>query len=99
MNGRPDNEDKLITTVVVRLNAVTTGLALGSLCGLGLFLATVWLLLKGGPRPGPHLALLAQYLPGYSVSLGGSLLGFLYALGFGFVSGFLLAFIYNRLVK
>ena len=33
---------------------------------------------------GPHLALLSQYFPGYSVTIGGSFLG----LGYGFAAGF-----------
>ena len=29
--------------------------------GVGLFLATVWLLFRGGPNVGEHLGLLANY--------------------------------------
>ena len=62
-----------------RLNARAWGVAMGLLCGLGLFLATNILLLKGGPVIGPRLALLGVYLPGYKVTFGGSLIG----LGYG----------------
>jgi hypothetical protein len=49
-----------------------------------LFLATLWLVLKGGEVVGPNMQLLGQYLPGYSVSPSGSAL----ALGYGFLVGF-----------
>ena len=99
MKAQPKNEDEVITTVVVRLNAVTTGLALGALFGMGLFLATIFLVLKGGSPPGPHLALLGQYLPGYTVTFAGSLIGFTYAFMVGFLSGFVLGSVYNRLAR
>jgi protoporphyrinogen oxidase len=78
-----------------KLDRVAFGGALGMVAGVALFLATVALLLKGGPRVGPHLALLAHYLPGYRVSAGGSLLGFLYGLGGGFVAGWCFALLRN----
>jgi hypothetical protein len=99
MKAQPENEDEIITTVVVRLNAVTTGLALGALFGTGLFLATIFLVLKGGANPGPHLSLLGQYLPGYAVTFGGSVVGFLYAFLIGFLSGFALGSVYNRIAR
>jgi hypothetical protein len=33
---------------LMRLNAVFTGVAAGILLGLGLFVSTIWLVLKGG---------------------------------------------------
>jgi hypothetical protein len=78
---------------------VLTGTVLGILAGTALFLATLWLVLKDGPHPGPHLALLSQYFPGYSVSLAGSLVGFLYAFAAGFLTGALLGFVYNKLAR
>jgi chromate transport protein ChrA len=47
--------------------------------------------LKGGPRVGPNLRLLAQYLPGYEASLRGALLGIVYGLAGGFAVGWALA--------
>jgi len=93
------SEEEAIERVVVRLNAVLTGMVLGFLAGMALFLATIWLVLKDGPNPGPHLALLSQYFPGYTVSLAGSLVGFLYAFAAGFLTGALLGFAYNKLAR
>jgi len=81
------------------LNAVLTGVVLGLLCGIGLFLATIWLVIKGGPHPGAHLILLSQYFPGYTISVLGSLVGFIYAFLIGFLTGCLLGFVYNRIAR
>jgi hypothetical protein len=92
-------EEQAITRVVIRMNAAMTGLVLGFLCGMVLFVATIWLVLKGGPNPGPHLSLLSQYFPGYSVTFVGSLVGFLYAFVTGFISGYILGAVYNKLAR
>ena len=55
-------------------------------CSSLLFLATAILVAKGGTIVGPTLALLGQYLPGYTVTPAGSVL----VLGYGFVVGGLL---------
>jgi hypothetical protein len=72
------------------------GLVLGLLCGISLFIATNWLVIKGGDPVGPHLALLSQYFIGYRVSFVGSLIGFLYAFVIGGLGGVLIGWIYNR---
>ncbi len=92
-----DQEEQLLERVVVRLNAKLMGIILGFILGAGLFLATNVLVVKGGPVTGPHMALLAQFFPGYRVTFLGSLIGFMYAFGTGFVIGSVLGAIYNRL--
>jgi hypothetical protein len=92
-------EEEMISRVVIRMHATFTGVVLGLLFGLGLFFATIWLVFKGGPRPGVHLMLLGQYFPGYSVTILGSLIGFVYAFAIGFVTGALLGFLYNKFAK
>ena len=82
--------EKIVMTRLTRLNAVVSGLVTGVIFGLGIFIATNWLLLKGGEPIGPHLALLGQFFLGYTVSFIGSLVGFLY----GFVTGFILSLIH-----
>jgi len=74
------------------------GVVTGILLGLGLFLATNWLVLKGGRVVGPHLALLGQFFPGYLVTFAGSLIGFGYGLAIGFMLGYGMAWLYNRLI-
>lgn len=74
------------------------GIAIGSLCAVGLFVATNWLVIKGGPNPGPHLSLLSIYFPGYSVTFLGSLIGFVYAFVGGYAVGRTIAAVYNRML-
>lgn len=91
-------EDRLLI-YLFRLDAKVTGLVAGLVAGLGLFLVTNWLILKGGEVVGPHLALLGQVFIGYRVTFVGSLIGFGYAFVSGFCLGYLVAVIYNRLVR
>jgi hypothetical protein len=81
-----------------RLNGRAWGIAAGSLAGLGLLAATWLLLIEGGPTVGQHLGLLAHIFPGYSVSVVGGLIGFVYAFVVGYAFGRLLGEVYNRLV-
>ena len=76
-------EEEKIFTGILRLNAKVMGLILGLLMGLAIFIATNWLVIKGGHVTesgeyvvGPHLQLLGQYFIGYSVSFTGSIIGF-----------------------
>ena len=95
-----DNEDKLleemVLTRVLRLDAIITGATTGLLFGLGFFLVTIFLVLKGGPVVGPHLGLLGVYLPGYDVTVLGSFIGLVYGLILGFITGVLITVIYNQ---
>jgi len=79
------------------LNAKAFGLVLGLLCGLLLFMATNWLVLKGGEQVGPHLRLLSQYFIGYRVTFIGSLIGFAYGFAVGTLSGAFIGWIYNKI--
>ena len=97
-NEAQSPEDKLFSGVVV-LNAKVVGLALGLIFGLGIFVATNWLVIKGGDRVGPHLILLSQYFIGYRVTFLGSLIGAAYGFAVGTICGALMGWIYNRIVS
>jgi hypothetical protein len=92
-------DDELIDRGVLRLNTVATALGVGLLNGMVLFIATLFLALRDGPDAGPHLSLLSQYFPGYTVTVLGSLVGFFYAFLLGAFAGFLLSATYNRLAR
>ncbi|MBI2822268.1 MAG: hypothetical protein HYX74_08595 [Acidobacteria bacterium] len=81
-----------------RIDAVALGISVGALLGLGLCAASIVLLLKGGVQVGSHLALLAQYFPGYSVSWKGSFAGLFYGFVTGFIWGWATAFLRNLVV-
>ena len=99
MDTPPDEIEPALTIRILRLEAVVQGVAWGLVAGLSLFLATNFLVLKGGRVVGPHLSLLRQFFIGYEVSFVGSLIGFAYAFGCGFVAGYLVSLVYNRVVR
>src|SRR5882762_9747317 len=90
--------DELLIQAFAKLDKVALGLAAGIMGGLGLFLATVFLLIKGGNPVGPNLALLGQYFIGYTVTWKGSLIGLAYGSVCGFILGWSTAFLRNLFV-
>ncbi len=102
MNARDDRlitEDEKLFTGVLLLNAKVVGLVLGILFALGIFVATNWLVIKGGERVGPHLQLLSQYFIGYKVTFLGSLIGAVYGFAMGTLCGALIGWIYNKIAS
>lgn len=85
----------LIESAMARLRASVLSLTFGLLSGTGLALATLWLVVQGGDTVGPHLGLLSNYFPGYTVTWGGAVLGFFYGAVTGAVVGGAVAWIYN----
>jgi hypothetical protein len=73
------------------------GVAVGTIIGCLLFLATLVVLLSGA-RSEPDLALLSQFLFGYTVSFTGSLVGLLWGFAIGFVLGWSFALLHNLTV-
>lgn len=90
-------EEEIIRKAVVRLNGNILGLVLGFIVALLIFVATNWLVLKGGEVVGPHLSLLNQFFIGYSVTFFGSLIGAAYGFISGYLSGLLIGWIYNAI--
>ena len=68
--------EKVIRTRLLRLNATVHGIVFGLVFGLIIFLATNFLVLKGGGVVGPNMSLLNQFFLGYRVTFGGSFIGF-----------------------
>jgi hypothetical protein len=98
MSELPEHEpasEQLVLTRLLHLNALVYGLVTGVSAGLMLFVATNWLVLKGGDVVGPHLSLLSQFFVGYRVTFGGSFIGLLYGCLLGFVGGYSVARTYN----
>lgn len=85
----------LLARGMARLDPMALGAAVGLVAGAVLFLATVVLLLRGGPFVGYHLSRLGYYLPGYDVTWGGAVVGLLEAGVLGFAAGALLALGWN----
>ena len=98
-NNGPDIPEEKLFRGVLLLNAKVVGLTLGMIFGLGIFVATNWLVIKGGERVGPHLILLSQYFIGYKVTFFGSLIGAAYGFALGTISGALMGWIYNKIAS
>lgn len=94
---RHTDEERELNAALARLNARAWGIAIGLLGGGGLFLATMILLIKGGQNVGQHLSLLRAYFPGYSVTIPGAFIGFVYGFVVGYALGRVIGSVYNRL--
>jgi len=93
------NLEKVVLTRLLRLNAKVQGVVTGIVAGLGIFIATNWLVVKGGDVVGPHLSLLSHFFIGYSVSFVGSVIGFAYGFIAGFIVGYGVTGMYNHIVE
>ncbi len=106
MTGMREKEEERLFSGILMLNAKVLGLILGILMGLAIFIATNWLVIKGGHVThdgryvvGPNLQLLGQFFIGYRVSFFGSFIGLAYGFVVGTICGALLGWIYNRIAK
>lgn len=89
--------NQAVEATLLRLNARAWGISFGLLLGGGLFLATIALVLKGGPVVGQHLQLISAFFPGYRVTWPGAFIGFIYAFVVGYALGRLIGAVYNKL--
>ena len=94
-----ESVESVVSVRIRHLDAIFSGLGTGLVAGLGLFVATNWLVLKGGEVVGPHLALLGQFLPGYAVTFAGSVIGLVYGSVGGFLVGYGVSALYNLLAR
>src|SRR5262245_5162403 len=96
-SGRREEWDA-VNAAIARLRASIMAVVFGLTGGSGLFLATIWLVIRG-PEPGQPiggtLSLLNHYFPFYEVTWGGSLLGFFYGSLTGGIIGYSVAMVYN----
>lgn len=95
MTPMTTQEQQAVRREMLKLNSKAWGVATGMLGGITLFFATIVLVIKGGENVGQHLALLSVYLPGYSVTVMGAFLGFIYLFVIGYAIGSLIGFVYN----
>jgi protoporphyrinogen oxidase len=86
--------DKFLPAVFSRIDQLGLATALGSVCGLLIFLSTIWLMGKGGLAT-HYLQLLNQFFFGYTVSIKGAFIGMVYGFSWGFLFGWLFAYLRN----
>jgi protoporphyrinogen oxidase len=84
-------DPRTVAELFGKFDPVAMGLSSAVMLGGVIALATMLLVLKGGPVVGPTLALLAQYFPGYRVTAAGSLIGLAYGGAVGFALGWTFA--------
>lgn len=90
--------DPVLKPATLKLYGVALGTALGLAMGAVLFFSTSWLVVRGTADSSVHAALLANYLPGYTVSITGGLIGAAEIFLLVFASNVVLAAIYNKVV-
>jgi hypothetical protein len=93
INDNKTRQDLLSAKLLFDGNAL--GLALGTVVGGGLLLTTNWLVLRGTADESINASLLSNYLPGYTVSPGGSFIGAVQLFALMYLVCRLFAWIYN----
>jgi len=81
----------------MKLNKAAFGLAAGIIWGAMIFLATWWIIIRGGT--GENIALLGRFYVGYTPTPVGSVIGLVYGFIDGFITGYIFALIYNAFVR
>lgn len=94
-----ESEDRVIEVAFAKIDPLALGVAVGVVSGLGVFMASAILLLRGGPVVGPMLSLLGNYLIGFEVTWVGAVISLLEGGMLGFVVGALAAGLRNWALK
>jgi len=85
--------------VIMKIYGHPLGLAMGAIAALGLLITTNWLVVRGTADDSIHAGLLSHYLPGYSVSASGSILGAIGIFVVTYLFCVVLGAIYNGVVS
>ena len=84
---------------LLQISSHALGISLGAIAALQLVFATLWLVLRGTADESVHAKLLSYYLPGYTVTLQGSLLGGLELFLLVYLSSVLVGKTYNAVTR
>jgi len=90
--------DRAVIKVFARIDKLGFATSSGIVSGLLVFLATLWLTFSGDGITTQALQLLNQYFIGYSVTFKGAFIGLGYTFLWGFLSGWLFAYLHNLFV-
>lgn len=88
--------DEKLLNAAIRLNTTLLCIVCGFLSGSLVFLVTILSLLKLGDHPGQYLNLLGIFFTGYTVSVSGAFIGFLWGFVAGGLAGGLLYWTYAK---
>jgi hypothetical protein len=89
----------VLTAAFAKYDPLALGIAVGTVCGATVFLATAILLLRGGENVGRTLSLLANYFLGFEVTWVGAVIGLAWGGLGGFCIGVVTAFGINTTVS
>lgn len=89
----------LLVKAFARIDKFAFALAVGSASGLAVLISTFWLILMGVDSRDPNFNLLGQYFIGYTVSAGGAFIGSGYCFLWGFIFGWLYAYLRNLFIS
>jgi protoporphyrinogen oxidase len=87
--------EKILIRAFARMDKLAFAVAIGTICGLLVLSATLWIISRGGDVLNSHLRLLAQYFIGYTVTVKGGFIAFGYSFFWGFLFGWLFAYLRN----
>jgi hypothetical protein len=81
----------------MQLNVRAFSVTCGLIWGFGLLFITWWIIFFDGASGAPTL--LGKVYRGYNISIGGSLIGFVWALVDGVIGGAIFAWLYNLVAR
>ena len=96
--SKKSNLLNLLSSSFARIDKLGFATATGSISGLIVFLATIFMTIKGDKVVSPYLQLLSQYFFGYTVSLKGAFIGMAYSFSWGFLFGWIFAYLRNLFI-
>jgi len=94
----PAHERLEVSHAIARIHAGVMALVCAILGGSGLFIMTLWLVIKGGVHVGAHLQLLSWYFWGYRVTWLGAFVGLFWGALAGGIVGWVIGAVYNLVV-
>lgn len=89
----------LLVKAFARIDKFAFALAVGSASGLAVLVSTFWLILTGVDSRDPIFNLLGQFFIGYTVSARGAFIGLGYCFLWGFIFGWLYAYLRNLFIS
>jgi protoporphyrinogen oxidase len=95
--GMPES-DRAVIRAFARFDKLGLATSTGTVCGVLVFAATLWLTLKNDGGMTEIMQLLNQYFFGYTVTVKGAFVGMGYTFLWGFLFGWLFAYLHNLLV-
>jgi protoporphyrinogen oxidase len=90
--------DRAVIKAFSRIDKLGFATGIGTVSGLLVLLATIWMNFAGGEMVSPTIHLLNQYFLGYSVTVKGAFVGMGYSFVWGFLFGWLFAYLRNLFV-